>query len=160
MDLGWWGILLEVDVAISRLLQTLGRHAEALATLDQALELAAPQEVVRTFVDEGEPMWEMLQQTAQRGSQRGYARELLQAFPSGGQAAKMTEEEADWIEPLSARELQVLKLLNTRLSVPEIAAEIHLAPTTVRTHVQHIYRKLGVHSRIEALQRGGELGLL
>ncbi len=66
----------------------------------------------------------------------------------------------DWIEAFSQRELQVLRLLNTRLSVPEIAAEIHLAPTTVRTHVQNIYRKLGVHSRIEALQRADELRLL
>jgi two-component system nitrate/nitrite response regulator NarL len=44
--------------------------------------------------------------------------------------------------------------------VPEIAEEIHLSPTTVRTHVQHIYQKLGVHGRIEALQKAEDLGIL
>jgi two-component system nitrate/nitrite response regulator NarL len=66
----------------------------------------------------------------------------------------------DFNEQLSKREVQVLRLLNSRLSVPEIAEEIHLSPTTVRTHVQNIYQKLNVHGRIEALQRATELGLL
>ncbi len=160
MDLGWWGTLLEVDVVISRMLQMLGRNSEALAALDSALSLAAPQGFVRTFVDEGEPMKKLLQQVSQSGNQRSYARELLRAFPSGGETGRISAGAEGWIESFSQRELQVLRLLNTRLSVPEIAAEIHLAPTTVRTHVQNIYRKLGVHSRIEALQRAEELSLL
>jgi LuxR family maltose regulon positive regulatory protein len=160
VNLGWWGILLEVEVVLSRLLQTLGRHPEALAALERGLGLAAPQRFVRTFVDEGEPMRELLRQSAQGGSQRGYARELLRAFPHSRGTGEMPAVRGDWAESFSQREMQVLSLLNTQLSVPEIAAEIHLAPTTVRTHVQHIYRKLGVHSRIEALQRGEELGLL
>jgi len=159
-DLGWWGTLLEVEVAISRMLQTLGRNSEAQAVLDRNLGLAASQGFVRTFVDEGEPMRELLLKVAQSGSNRGYARELLQAFPGGKETTKIPAGIPGWVEPFSQREMQVFRLLNTRLSVPEIAAEIHLAPTTVRTHVQSIYRKLGVHSRIEALQRGEELGML
>ena len=161
-DLGWWGIRLELEVVTSLVLQTLERNTEALVALEEALILAAPQGFVRSFVDEGEPMKRLLQQVALKGSQRGYAQELLNAFPREGQMgqAKALELAVDWVEPLSERELQVLKLLNTRFSVPEIAAEIHLAPTTVRTHVQNIYRKFGVHGRIEALQRGEELGLL
>ena len=66
--------------------------------------------------------------------------------------------EARWVDSFSERETQVLRLLNTHLSVPEIAAEIHLAPTTVRTHIQNIYRKLDVHGRMEALQKAEEYG--
>jgi LuxR family maltose regulon positive regulatory protein len=64
------------------------------------------------------------------------------------------------IEPLSERELQVLRYLDTHLSVPQIADELVLSRHTVRTHVKHIYDKLGAHSRAEAVQRARELGLL
>ena len=63
-------------------------------------------------------------------------------------------------EPLSERELEVLRLLNSQLSVPEIARELTVAPSTVRTHVRVVYNKLGVHGRLEAIQKARDLGLI
>jgi LuxR family maltose regulon positive regulatory protein len=64
------------------------------------------------------------------------------------------------LEPLSERELDVLRLLNSHLSVPEIAQELTVAPSTVRTHVRVVYNKLGVHGRLEAIQKAKELALI
>jgi LuxR family maltose regulon positive regulatory protein len=161
-ELSWQGILVEVYVVSALILQTLGRNVEALTALEGALRLAEPQDFVRTFVDEGQPMKGLLQQVIASGSWVAYAEKLLQSFSDQSVSVpiKMQEQVDDLIEPLSQREQQVLHLLNSRLGVPEIAEEIHLAPTTVRTHVQSIYRKLDVHGRIEALQRAEELGLI
>ena len=95
MDLGWLGTLLDVDVAISGVLQALGRNSEALVALEKALSLAASQGFVRTFVDEGEPMRKLLQQVSQSGDQRSYARELLRAFPSGEETGMISARAED-----------------------------------------------------------------
>lgn len=160
--LGWEGGLVEVYIVMAMILRALERKDEALAALERALLLAEPQGFARTFLDEGEPMRELLRQALSVKICRRYAQELLSAFEgvrkySGSRAQA---KQVDLIELLSERELQVLYLLRSHLSVPEIAREIHLAPTTVRTHVQNIYRKLDVHGRIEALDRAEELGLL
>ena len=140
----------------------LERKAEALTAVEQALDLAETQGYLRIFLDEGQPMRELLHLALADSTHKEYTREILAAFDSQTPSSRPTTplQPNHLLEPLSAREMQVLRLLNSRLSVPEIAAEIHLAPTTVRTHVQHIYQKLGVHGRIEALQRAEELGLL
>jgi LuxR family maltose regulon positive regulatory protein len=62
-------------------------------------------------------------------------------------------------EPLSERELEVLRLLNSHLTVPEIAREMMIAPSTLRTLICSIFLKLDVHGRLEALQKGRDLGL-
>jgi LuxR family maltose regulon positive regulatory protein len=64
------------------------------------------------------------------------------------------------VEPLSERELQVLRLLTTQLSSTEIAQELFISANTVRSHVKSIYGKLNVHSRVDAVERAEELGLL
>ena len=64
------------------------------------------------------------------------------------------------LEPLSSSEIRVLRYLPTNLSQPEIANELHISRNTVRTHMSHLYAKLGTHSRTEAVQRARELGLL
>ena len=64
------------------------------------------------------------------------------------------------IDPLCGRELEVLRLLPTHLTGPEIARELYISRNTVRSHIGHIYDKLDVHSRTEAVQRAQELGLL
>jgi LuxR family maltose regulon positive regulatory protein len=63
-------------------------------------------------------------------------------------------------EPLSESEIRVLRYLPTNLSAPEIAAELYLSVSTIKTHIQHVYGKLGVHSRAEAVERARALGLL
>ena len=69
-------------------------------------------------------------------------------------------QKSDWVEPLSERELDVLKLLGTELSGPEIADRLSVSLNTVRTHTKNIYGKLGVNSRRAAIRRAEELGLL
>jgi LuxR family maltose regulon positive regulatory protein len=63
-------------------------------------------------------------------------------------------------EPLTEREVEVLRLLRTSMTTPEIAAELGIAPSTVRTFVKHLYGKLGVHRRLDAIDRAMELGIL
>jgi LuxR family maltose regulon positive regulatory protein len=67
---------------------------------------------------------------------------------------------ADLVEPLTERELQVLRLMATDLTSPEMAEALFVSTNTVRTHIQHIYQKLDAHSRHEAVLRAQELGIL
>jgi LuxR family maltose regulon positive regulatory protein len=143
------------------LLQALARkHAgllgEALASLARALDLAEPEGYVRLFVDEGAPMATLLGAAAERGATVGYARRLLAAF--GRTAGGRTTQPL--VEPLSERELDVLRLLGTELSGPEIARQLIVSLHTVRTHTKNIYAKLGVNSRRAAVRRADELALL
>ena len=86
---------------------------------------------------------------------------LLSVF---GEAPKETVwgwiPSSDLVEPLTERELQVLRLMATGLTSPEMAKELVVSVNTVRTHIQHIYQKLAVHSRHEAVVRARELDLL
>jgi len=152
-ELDWKGILVEVYAVMAVILQNLDRPDQALSALERSLNLAEPEGFVRIFVDEGEPMRHLLRQYVSTVTGRIYAHKLLSAF-------EVQPDPPHLIEPLSERELQVLQLLTTHLNVPEIASEIHLAATTVRTHIRNIYRKLDVHGRMEAIQRAEEIGLL
>jgi LuxR family maltose regulon positive regulatory protein len=145
-------------------LQALAHHAEhgrhdvpgALAPLAEALTWAEPEGYVRVFVDEGAPMARLLEAVVRRDPPSAYARRLLDAFDRTPSAAA----EPGLIDPLSARELDVLRLLASDLDGPAIARELVVSLNTVRTHTKNIYAKLGVKSRRTAVSRAGELGLL
>jgi DNA-binding CsgD family transcriptional regulator len=77
-----------------------------------------------------------------------------EAQPSG-----LAPDQAGLVEPLSGRELEVLRLIEQGLSNSEIAEQLTLAPSTVKTHINNIYGKLGVQTRIQAVKRAQELGL-
>src|SRR5215212_5078919 len=138
----------------------------ALAPLEQALTLAEPEGYVRTFVDEGTPMEHLLLEAAARRILPDYTRKLLAAFgaePPGrvGKSRLPTSPASrPLIEPLSERELEVLRLFGTDLSGPQIANQLVVALSTVRTHTKSIYRKLGVNNRRAAVRRAAELGLM
>ncbi len=136
--------------------QVRGDTGAALASLERALELAEPEGYVRTFVDEGPPMAALLDAATERGISPGYSRRLLTAFarPENGTASGQ-----GLIEPLSERELVVLRLLGTDLGGPEIARELVVSLNTVRTHTKNIYAKLGVNNRRAAVSRAAELDL-
>ena len=166
------------------MLQTLAHEAQgnippALMSLERALTLAEPEGYVRIFVDEGKPMAELLTRIeAKDGTLRvkEYILKLLSAFelhkeiyPSGSISveknrssllAKQAVSPQPLIEPLSERELEVLRLLRTDLNGPEIARELMVSLSTVRTHTQNIYAKLGVNNRRAAVRRAEELDLL
>jgi LuxR family transcriptional regulator, maltose regulon positive regulatory protein len=140
--------------ALANLLQ--GDIPAALVPLQQALTLAEPEGYVRMFVDEGPPMALLLEAAAKHGIALNYVRYLLTAF---GSAEDRTPVKQGLIEPLSEREMEVLRLLATDLNGPEIARELVVSLNTMRTHTKNIYSKLGVNDRRAAVRRAKELGL-
>lgn len=146
------------------ILQALARHLQgdderALERLEDALALAAPQGYVRPFLVLGprEPMTALLRQAISRGIAPVYASKLLAAFDVSEGELPHTPT---LVEPLSERERQVLRLVAAGLSNREIADELVVAVSTVKSHTNHIYGKLGVKSRTQAVARAQELGLL
>jgi LuxR family maltose regulon positive regulatory protein len=131
----------------------------ALAALESALGLAEPEGYVRTFVDEGEPMARLLYDAAARGLAPEYAGRLLAAFPDIGPAQPKRPPD-DMVEPLTARELEVLGLIAEGRSNREIAAELYVSVNTVKVHCSNIYGKLGVKSRTQATAKAETLGIL
>ncbi len=144
--------------------QAQGDLERALAALGRALSLAEPEGYVRLFVDEGEPMARLLRYAVSRGIAAGYASKLLDCFdiPStkGIEHLAYRPPAQPLVEPLSERELEILRLLDTDLSSTDMADELIISVNTVRTHIRNVYSKLGVHSRYEAIARAKELNLL
>ncbi|OZB95298.1 LuxR C-terminal-related transcriptional regulator [Paenibacillus sp. XY044] len=143
------------------ILQALAHHSKgdissALVPLERALALAEPEGYVRIFADEGQPMAAMLEAAMTKGICPNYVRHLLKSFKKdeGGSAAKKAVG-----EPLSEREREVLRLLKSDLSGPDIARELHVSLNTLRTHTKNIYDKLEVNNRRAAVRRAEELGL-
>jgi LuxR family maltose regulon positive regulatory protein len=152
-NLGRTGSAIE-NLAIQALaFEARGDSGEALDRLDQALTLAQPGGYLRTFIEEGTPMERLLEKADRRGIAPAYTARLLAAFRGGDPDPSAPLSRAGLIEPLTPREKQVLKMLATDLTLPEIAQELVIADSTVRSHVKSIYRKLDVHSRHEAVLR-------
>ncbi|MGY1708826.1 LuxR C-terminal-related transcriptional regulator [Geodermatophilus sp. SYSU D00758] len=165
-DGGRTGTVLEVLVVQALAASARGDGAAALVALRRALELAEPRGHVRLFLDEGPLLLRPLRTAAAHGSAAGpaadHARRLLDASaPRPGSAPLPTGPAgAGLVEPLSARELDVLRLLGTDLDGPGIARRLFVSVNTVRTHTKHLYAKLGVNNRRAAVRRGQELALL
>ncbi|WP_307427568.1 LuxR C-terminal-related transcriptional regulator [Pseudarthrobacter defluvii] len=157
-DGGRTGSIIEILVLHALADQMRGDIPAALAFLQRAAALSEPEGYVRIFADEGAPMASLLRAAVKQRTAPGYLRRLLTAMNNN------TEETAPvnqgLIEPLSERELDVLRLLGTDLDGPGIAHELTVSLNTVRTHTSHIYAKLGVNSRRAAVRRAEELGLL
>ena len=154
---GRTGSVIEILVLLALAYRLRGDIPAALVPLERALTTAEPEGYVRVFVDEGAPMAVLLEAAAERGIAPSYVQRLQTA---GGEAADRAIAATDLIEPLSGRELDVLRLLGTDLGGPEIARELVVSLNTVRTHTKSIYTKLGVNNRRAAVRRGEELGLL
>ena len=140
----------------------MGHREEALAALERALVLAQPEGYVRLFADEGLPMTALLRGLSAQDSVARYVAALLAALgdePSSRIASSVAGR-GGLEEPLTEREQDVLRLLAMGRSTPEIARALYVEVNTVRTHVKHLYAKLDVHSRDQAVWRARELGLL
>ena len=149
------------------ILHVLGDRPEALAALEQALVRAPePEGYVRLFLDEGAPMLALLHDAAaSEGSSwsevvRQHARRLLSAAASEQMSPASAPGGSPLADPLSARELEVVRRLDSDLTGPEIASQLFVSLNTLRTHTKRIYTKLDVTNRSAAVRRARELGLL
>jgi LuxR family maltose regulon positive regulatory protein len=156
---GRTGSMIELLVLQALAHQTGGDMRAALVPLARALTLAEPEGYVRVFVDEGPGMAALLQAAAKHGIAPGYAQGLLTHFGTAA-GEPHARQNLITIDPLSERELEVLRLLATDLDGPEIASQLMVSLNTMRTHTKSIYTKLGVNSRRAAVRRGEELALL
>jgi LuxR family maltose regulon positive regulatory protein len=181
-DAGWMGVVLETLVLEALALQGQGRTAEAFAALRRALSLAEPEGYVRVFVDGGPPMaellatikgqWPALDARLSAGDAlRAYVDRLLYAFErerwptadvtvAGAPHPAPDLAPATLPEPLTDREVEVLRLLVAGLSNREIAERLTITVGTAKRHVSNIYAKLGVHSRVQAVTRARSLHLV
>jgi len=151
------GSMIEILVLEALALQAQGDTAAALGALERALTAAEPEGHVRVFMEEGQPMASLLREAARRGIAPAYIAELLDSVAAPG---RLSPKKQGLIEPLSERELDVLRLLGSELSGPDIARELMVSLNTLRTHTKNIYTKLGVNNRRAALRRAQELDLL
>jgi ATP/maltotriose-dependent transcriptional regulator MalT len=152
-----------------------GDQIAGLTALAEALALAGPEGYVRVFVDEGVPMAHLLARlaVAQRSGQDtpraavppDYLDRLARPFQPGGApaappATRVAAGAGGLVEPLSDRELQVLRLLAAGRSNRQIADELVVVVDTVKKHVGHILDKLGAANRTQAVARARALDLL
>jgi LuxR family maltose regulon positive regulatory protein len=157
-------------------LEALALHAEgeierAMVFLERALGLAAQHRYTMTFVQHGAPMAALLREAAARGISAAYVDYILSALTKTPREPRPKMEmppgplahrppQPSLLEPLSERELQVLRLLSSSLTGPQIADQLSISVGTFRSHTKSIYGKLAVHNRTESVARGRALGIL
>ena len=148
-------------------LQALAHEAQGdipggLAPLERALTLAEPEGYVQVFVGEGEPMRDLLRHAAAGGVSSSFTRRLLSAFdgPARPVSAPAQVTVPPLAEPLTPREVEILRLVAAGLRNQEIADQLAISVATVKRHIANTYGKLGVGHRTEAVARAGELDLL
>jgi LuxR family maltose regulon positive regulatory protein len=153
-----WSLILQALI-----LRALGDRTAALASLQRALALAEPQGYLRIIINHGAPIAALLREARARGGAPAYIERLLHAFPRTEDPALKTEYSAPQssvlVEPLSARERDVLRLLANGMDNAQIAHALAVTVSTVKAHINHIFGKLGVHSRLEAVLRAQELNI-
>jgi LuxR family maltose regulon positive regulatory protein len=151
------GRIIEVLVLQALIFEGRKELDQALTALKKALSLAKPEKYIRTFTDEGEPMARLLHLARSRQIETEYVSALLSVFEK---AAGSTQPPPKLLtEPLTAREVEVLKLIEAGHSNQEIAEKLVISFTTVKRHISNIYTKLGVRSRTQAVAIGKELKL-
>jgi LuxR family maltose regulon positive regulatory protein len=161
---GWADERLEVMALQAVALHMNGEKDKAVHLLCDALALAAPGGFIRIFVDEGPPMAQLLSKAEALGIMPDYTGKLLAVLEADAQKreniSSLPPPDQPLIEPLSARELEVLHLMAQGLSNQEMCERLFLALSTVKGHNRNIFGKLQVQRRTEAVARARELGLL
>ncbi len=159
----WADRLLEVMAVQSIALYVSGEKEKAVAQLSEALAAAEAGGFIRLFLDEGPLMAELLSTAAAQGIQLDYVNKLLTAFAVEPKEQRSTGSLASSLalaDPLTPREVEVLRLIASGLSNQEIGARLFLALDTVKGHNRRIFEKLQVQRRTEAIARARELGLI
>lgn len=141
-----------------RLMQALLHHAQnqpelAMTSFLQAMQIAMPENCIRPFLDEGQPLIHYLRRVPREHSVRNFAQKILGCIST-------TSEHPQLIEPLSQQEFHILQLMAQGHTNPEIAHKLVLAVSTVRWYARQIFRKLGVHNRTQAATQARKLNLI
>ena len=173
---GRMGSAIQIRILLALAFQAQGDLNAAGIAIEPALALAAPGGYIRSFVDEGAPMAELLAQSVARRAQsdpsRAYAERLLSAFPEAQSVERSAQNEAAsalrsalersnaLVEPLTARELEVLRLIADGASNHAIAEQLVITVGTVKRHVNNLFDKLGVRSRTQAIRAARAMRLL
>ena len=155
---GRLGTVIEVEILRALAHQASNDGRAAVAAIEHAVDLAEPDRWARMFLDAGPPVAAVLRALAERRPRAEFVRALLAA--TSGAVAPAATASQPLVDPLSDRELDVLRLLGSELDGPAIARELVVSLNTVRTHTKHIYTKLGVNNRRSAVGRAHQLGLL
>jgi LuxR family maltose regulon positive regulatory protein len=160
-------LAIEALLLRARMHFVLGNQPAGLAGVARALELAEPEGLISLFVEAGPPIAEILARPDLPGATSPeYVQRILAAFPASQAAAPKAPEPpgevelAALIEPLSQREMEILRLICEGCSNQEVAARLVLSPHTVKKHTSNIFSKLGVSSRTQAVARARQLRLL
>jgi LuxR family maltose regulon positive regulatory protein len=155
-----WSVQAYLLEAVAR--DALGEPGPARRAMEHALNLAKPEGLIFPFLFDPAPG--LLERHRRQGTAHAalIAAILGTLAGSGPTAAhgRDGQPESGLLEPLSSSEVRVLRYLPTKLSAPEIADQLYLSVNTVKTHMRHLYDKLGVHRRHEAVERARALGLL
>lgn len=155
--------LIRTLILHSRVLQGFGDTEKAISRLTHALELAQPRGYLRTFIDAGEGIAKLLFQCAQQGIHKQFCLEILEAFPTDSKTIypiKSDSSSESIVESLSQREIEVLQLIAEGCTNQQIAEELIVSLSTVKTHARNIFGKLGVKNRTEAVAKARLFGLL
>ena len=162
-------VLIEILALQALVCHKLKDETAALQNLQTALDLAESGSWIRTFVDLGMPMMDLLNCLVQQQTDQTYAQQVLKACLAENRKKAFMELDTTTqpriSEPppntvLTRREIEILPLLAKGLSNKEIAARLRIAPVTVKTHLQNIYKKLNSKNRIEALKKSREIGII
>jgi LuxR family maltose regulon positive regulatory protein len=148
--------IMSAQIVRAMLYLTRRELSPALSALAEALELSEPAGFIQEFLDEGEPMRQLLVEAIRHHVKPEFAQQLLQRFSTDRIAA----QPIGLVEPLSDREIEVLKLVAEGRSNQEIAAKLYLSLRTIKFHTSNIYGKLSVKNRTEAVAKARDLGLL
>lgn len=150
--------------------QALGKESQAFEALREALLLSQTADYISPYLTDANHVVELLKSVDFPDISRAHLEKIFRAEHQRGSRARVSHIQRErklletstqgLVEPLSERELEVLRLLMTSLTSTEIAVELYISVSTVRTHIKNIYSKLGVHKRLEAVQVGRDLGLL
>jgi LuxR family maltose regulon positive regulatory protein len=161
---GATGCIIENLLVQALVLQAQNAREQTMSVLKRAIALAEPEGYIRAFVRGGTSMAGILYEAATRDISPDYVGHLLAAFPDAGtdqpQPQIVKAFQAEVVEPLSTREIEVLRLIADGLSNQSIAQRLTLTLNTVKSHTRNIYRKLGVGNRTQAVLKARTLGIL
>jgi LuxR family transcriptional regulator, maltose regulon positive regulatory protein len=165
------GRIIEALVLKSLASSALGNQTDAIAILKDALQIAEPEGYLRVFIDEGQPMQDLLAYIVE-SQPTSYTAQLLTAFPRQespdpvqqsshrSQSHPQSQPSYGLLEPLSPREIEILRLIISGSSNNDISGQLFLSLNTVKKHVSNIFGKLEVSSRVQAVERARKLGII